>query len=54
DAILETYTLSKSKGFQNLAKNPGIVPIAPIINPVTVILSICQLPQVGHYESQNG
>ncbi|KAJ9576840.1 hypothetical protein L9F63_006614, partial [Diploptera punctata] len=27
------------KEFQNLAKNPGIVPLAPIINPVTVILS---------------
>ncbi|KAJ9586837.1 hypothetical protein L9F63_019568 [Diploptera punctata] len=38
-AILERYTLSKSKEFQNLAKNPGIVPLAPIINPVTVILS---------------
>ncbi|KAJ9574633.1 hypothetical protein L9F63_008165, partial [Diploptera punctata] len=38
--ILERYTLSKSKKFQNLAKNPGIVPLAPIINPVTN-----QLPQ---------
>ncbi|KAJ9600184.1 hypothetical protein L9F63_009518, partial [Diploptera punctata] len=38
-AILERYTLSKSKEFQNLAKNPDIVPLAPIINPVTVILS---------------
>ncbi|KAJ9579682.1 hypothetical protein L9F63_004608, partial [Diploptera punctata] len=31
----ERYTLSKSKDFQNLAKNPGIVPLAPIINPPT-------------------
>ncbi|KAJ9597804.1 hypothetical protein L9F63_011299, partial [Diploptera punctata] len=46
-AILERSTLSKSKEFQNLAKNPGIVPLAPIINPVTIILSNCQLPQCG-------
>ncbi|KAJ9598622.1 hypothetical protein L9F63_010692, partial [Diploptera punctata] len=38
-AILERYILSKSKKFQNLATYPGIVPLAPIINPVTVILS---------------
>ncbi|KAJ9580524.1 hypothetical protein L9F63_024290, partial [Diploptera punctata] len=44
-AILERYTLSKSKEFQNLAKNPGIVALTPIINPVTFILSSCQLLQ---------
>ncbi|KAJ9573626.1 hypothetical protein L9F63_008967, partial [Diploptera punctata] len=38
-AILERYTLSKSKEFRNLARNPGILPLAPIINPVTIILS---------------
>ncbi|KAJ9600003.1 hypothetical protein L9F63_009713, partial [Diploptera punctata] len=42
-AILEIYTLSKSKEFQNLAKNFGVVPLAPIINPSTSSGRVCFL-----------
>ncbi|KAJ9579040.1 hypothetical protein L9F63_024853, partial [Diploptera punctata] len=48
-AILERYTLSKPKKFLNLAKNPGIVPLAPIINQLLAhkhtMQTICLIPR---------
>ncbi|KAJ9573572.1 hypothetical protein L9F63_009057, partial [Diploptera punctata] len=52
--LLEYCSYFFKMEFQNLAKNPGIVPLALTIKLVTVILSNCQLPQSSRCDSPNG